>query len=414
VANYSDQKILRAIIDDVYRGAGAGAKMPSIIVQSFSTPKYHVPEFRVALQTIMDVISVDNDTVFNVLINQTDFNKWLLAEASDDKVTKQAIDILHKSLAQEHDRGLKGCILRDVSTLTIRGGATNWIQTPHAFRGDMFVPDQSEVIRQLQTQAQQLDHEVDVHRRKFSEFDQKIRAMVGGVQREKQALVAHRQMTSKMEKELRDLETSIAELSEHVEADTSDVDRQLARYQEDLDDNAKKDEQLSEKVVKLKIQAVSAESEARRAQQESERAGAKDVERQHQTSIVELDKKMKEIKKIQVDIGKLKSDLTADRKKLEEVLRKCHVEKKKVEEQFALIPKKDLKNRPTLQKRIDALDRRINEERVRHRADIEVLEHDMHKAELRLDSMRFEAQSLKQQAEMHEVKLEIRQKEYVV
>ncbi len=417
VSSYSDQKVFRGILEEAYRdGAPRGGKMPSIIVQSFDTPRYDIPQGRHdgTFPAMVDIIRIDNDVVFNTLINQTQIEAWVLTDKEEDQKdpnSKRAVNYLGKY--QE----LKGALLSDLSQLTSKKGSVNWTQTHETCKGACFVPDQSEAIETYQKQEKAAAHEIDVHRKKLAESEADLKRGLdenrAAQNTAKTQVMVRRKTISGFEAELKDLEQHIAEATETRAPETSVHDRSIATAEAELQELAQEQETLAEKAEKLRLaaQKISAEVAAE-ARENASRESDANVDEQYKAAITAVTRKREEIKKFDASYSKNKAELgkhEAEYKKLAQTAEESNPSKAGGE----VIPKKELKELSKMTAKVKTLEMRVNAERQIHRADLTELEADMQQAETELQHHLDAMKTLQYRVDTNQVNRLKREKEAI-
>jgi chromosome segregation ATPase len=383
VSCYPDQKLLRGILEEAYRdGAARGGKMPSVIVQSFDTPRYDIPEVKHdgTFPAIADITRIDNDVVFNVIVNQTQIEAWMLAEGSDDPVTKRA-----RVFVTKHERIVKGVLLSDLSQITYKGGATNWTQTHETCKGVCFVPDQSEAIETYQRQEKVAAHEVETHRKKLAEFEADLKRRVeenrAAQNNAKIQLTVRRKTINGFEAELKDVEQQIAEATETRAPETSVLDRNIAAAEAELQELTQEHFTFQEKAEKLRLAAQKINAEvAEEAKQNASRESDANADEQYKAAITAVTRKKEESKKFEASFNKHKAELgkyEADYKKMAQTAEESRPGSD-------AIPRRDLKELSKMTAKVKSLEFRVQQERKIHRADLNELQADMQQAETEL------------------------------
>eukprot|EP01083_Nonionella_stella_P261358 889995_1 len=232
--DFHDQRIMSEIFARHCHGA---VRTPYIVVQNSGGSRYsvHANAFEeYGIKRVWDAISVDNDWVANVLIDQVNPDLFLLMEsAGGDGRPGGAYEFLKQIRGHSLQRRQRGVFTKACDKVEDRGGRS--LACTNKSRDRTFLEvDVRDEIKILELKENESRERIDVHERHQKVFQARQMELIDLRRSARQNITAANTEVTQVEEEIRDLE-------DQHNGDTTesgdiiiDIRQEISRYQNDI------------------------------------------------------------------------------------------------------------------------------------------------------------------------------------
>lgn len=242
VTSDEDRRVLQGIRKQV------GCKSDCGILQTKNSARFRVMPFDVdRVERVCSVLNVDNDLIFNTLIDNANIDRVALC---DDKVSSERL-LYYVKDGRDAIRGP----IQDVYYLphggkwTVKGGNKADILDGKALRQTLGV-DKSELINQASDEETQLKTELQQAREEHNKLEHEHTELQRQWNQHKRQMRTHTEKIERSSSEISELK-DVIEASTNVEIDTNDQEQEIQDLEREIEDLDQRDEKLKEDISNL-------------------------------------------------------------------------------------------------------------------------------------------------------------------